>query len=43
MLRDPDERQRLLETLDPADRLEQMIDLAASLLQRYGPGDLTVN
>ena len=33
---DPDERQRLLETLDPADRLERLLELVAEAMASLG-------
>jgi uncharacterized protein len=37
LLRDPDERQLLLELLDPADRLDRMIEAVSALVSRVGP------
>jgi uncharacterized protein len=38
VVQDPDERQALLELLDPADRLDRVVDHAAALLVRHGGG-----
>jgi uncharacterized protein len=43
LVRDPDVRQTLLELLDPADRLEQVIDYVAMLVGQFGPGNRTLN
>lgn len=40
---DADERQRLLETLDPADRLDTLIGHVSTLLVRFGPGSGALN
>jgi uncharacterized protein len=43
LVRDAGERQALLEELDPAVRLDEVIEVAAAMLQTLGPGDLLKN
>ena len=43
LIRDPDVRQVLLELLDPAERLEQVIEYVSMLIGQFGPGNRTVN
>jgi Lon protease-like protein len=43
LVRDADERQRLLETLDPADRLDRLVDHASHLLLRFRSGSEPLN
>lgn len=43
LMRDPDERQRLLETLDPADRLEAVLARVSHLLAKVGPSNTMLN
>jgi Lon protease-like protein len=43
LVRDPDTRQTLLELLDPADRLDEVISYVAMLVAQLGPGPRTVN
>jgi len=43
LVRDPNVRQSLLELLDPADRLERVIDYVAMLVGQFGPGNRTIN
>jgi Lon protease-like protein len=43
LVRDPDVRQVLLELLDPAERLEQVIEYVSMLIGQFGPGNRTVN
>jgi Lon protease-like protein len=43
MITDPDQRQALLEALDPADRLEQVTVRVTALLLRLGPAADTLN
>jgi Lon protease-like protein len=43
LVRDPDERQRLLETLDPADRLDEVVAHISALVAQLDPGGRTLN
>jgi len=43
LIRDPDARQSLLERLDPAQRLDEVIEHLSILLAQLGPGNRTVN
>jgi Lon protease-like protein len=43
LVRDPDVRQLLLENLDPAERLEVVIEHVTMLIGQFGPGNRTVN
>jgi len=43
LVADPDERQQLLETLDPAGRIDLLLGHVAALLGRYDPGPRSVN
>jgi Lon protease-like protein len=43
LVRDPDTRQTLLELLDPADRLDEVISYVSMLVAQLGPGPRTVN
>jgi Lon protease-like protein len=41
IVRDPDARQALLEMLDPADRLERVLEVVSAFLLRFDPGGMT--
>jgi hypothetical protein len=41
VVRDPEARQALLELLDPADRLERVIEVVSAFLVRFGPGSMS--
>jgi Lon protease-like protein len=41
IVRDPDARQALLELLDPADRLEKVLEVVSAFLLRFDPGGMT--
>jgi Lon protease-like protein len=43
LVMDPDDRQRLLEAVDPADRLEALTGHVARLLSRFAPGGGSLN
>jgi Lon protease-like protein len=43
IVHDADERQDLLESLDPADRLDKLIAHVSTLLVRFGPGSHALN
>jgi Lon protease-like protein len=43
LVRDPDVRQMLLELLDPADRIDEVMRYVALLVAQLGPGPRTVN
>lgn len=43
LVTDPDERQEILEMLDPADRVDRALDCVGQLLSRFGPAGEMLN